>query len=86
MGDERTNALTLIGTPRQIEIASAQLVQVGSAPSSGGSESARDRCKPRFSLMRLAPVSHLVLVIQVSFRQADWDWLILELERQLLQA
>ncbi len=28
IGDERTNALTLIGTPRQIEIASAQLVQL----------------------------------------------------------
>ncbi|KPQ37606.1 MAG: type IVa pilus secretin PilQ [Phormidesmis priestleyi Ana] len=28
VGDERTNALTLIGTPRQIEIASAQLVQL----------------------------------------------------------
>ena len=28
IGDERTNAVTLIGTPRQIEIASAQLVQL----------------------------------------------------------
>ena len=28
VGDERTNALTLIGTPRQIEIASSQLVQL----------------------------------------------------------
>ncbi len=28
VGDERTNAVTLVGTPRQIEIASAQLVQL----------------------------------------------------------
>jgi type IV pilus assembly protein PilQ len=28
IGDERTNSLTLIGTPRQIEIATAQLVQL----------------------------------------------------------
>ncbi|MBE9063070.1 secretion system protein [cf. Phormidesmis sp. LEGE 11477] len=28
IGDERTNALTLIGTPRQIEIATAQMVQL----------------------------------------------------------
>ncbi len=28
IGDERTNSLTLIGTPRQIEIASAQMIQL----------------------------------------------------------
>ena len=28
IGDERTNSLTLVGTPRQIEIASAQLIQL----------------------------------------------------------
>ncbi|PZO42538.1 MAG: secretion system protein, partial [Phormidesmis priestleyi] len=28
IGDERTNSLTLIGTPRQIEIATAQMVQL----------------------------------------------------------
>ncbi len=30
IGDERTNALTLIGTPRQIEIATSQLIQLDS--------------------------------------------------------
>ena len=30
IGDERTNSLTLVGTPRQIEIASSQLIQLDS--------------------------------------------------------